>query len=302
MKDENAEEIEMSEEELAALKARQPQPPPQQQPSTTAMATPSNSKVKVGENGELKIYSSSPQVTPDLRERFENAADGAQKETDSATCQFGPTTTYQFGPTSSTHPTTIPLQEQQAIDKSKINSIQDGKGTIGTVTDRLQDDDWGWKNGGDLTAKTNAVMYTRMEDENEKLKQEIDKYKRLLEQKTTTTDTTGQQLTTANVNISTPMPSTYSIKDIMATIKNGGIANNIINNNGERTDSAMITNGYINRKSQTPNSDDSPDGYSGGSINNLGNGGGNNNGDGGDEPGSGSTNTANRYGSKHNKL
>ena len=84
----------------------------------------------------------------------------------------------------------------------------------------------------------------------------------------------------------------------MATIKNGGAVNNNITTNGERADSATITNGYLSRKSQTPNSDDSPDGYNGGGINNLGNGGGNNNGDGGDEPGSGSTNTANRYGGK----
>ena len=74
VKIEEAEEIEMTDEEVAAIKARQPQPQALPQPSI-ALATPSNSKVKVGEDGRMQIYSQTPKRTPDLLEKFEEAAE-----------------------------------------------------------------------------------------------------------------------------------------------------------------------------------------------------------------------------------
>ena len=286
-------DVELPDEMVVALQAQQQQQllPQQQQQQQQAQATPSNSKVKVHEKGELKIYSDSPKVTPNLFEHFDKAPDDTQDAAEPATCQFGPTTII-------TYPIASSIQEQQDIAQSKINSILDGKGTNGPGIDRLQDDDWGWKNGGDMAAKINAVILKRIEDEMVKLKQERDMYKQQVEKQTATINVIGQQLTTTNVIVSTPIQRTHSIKDIMAIIKNGGATNNATTHGGH-TNSVMITDGHINRRDQIPNSDDSPgDRRNGGGIYQLGNGGGSNDGDGGDEPGSGGAIATNRFGGK----
>ena len=51
------------------------------------VSTPTNSKVKMSTEGEMKIYSESPKVTPDLMDKFDKAND------ENATELIG----YQFG-------------------------------------------------------------------------------------------------------------------------------------------------------------------------------------------------------------
>ena len=130
------EQIEISEEMAIALQAQQLQ----QQPQTTTVATPSNSKVKVNAEGELKIYSDSSKVTPDLLENFDKASGDTNDATEPVACQFGPPT-----PPIATAAIT---QEQHDIAQSKRNSIAYGKGQNRLEANKLKDfDDWGYTCG-----------------------------------------------------------------------------------------------------------------------------------------------------------
>ena len=311
VKIEGVDAMEMSDEEIAAIKARQPQPQSLPQPSMATVATPNNNKIKVPADGEMQIYSQNPKRAPGLLDKFNNAED----EMKPATCQFGPSIA-------------MVLQEQQDIAQAKLNSVTDGKGQQQAelqqpqaqqpqvqhtaATDKQKEfENWGYTGGGDMNARTNEARLKRIEEELAKTRLERDMYKQKVEQQQ---QHEQQPTTTTNVSISIPtrqqqitkelitILQQQIVKELMTTIKHGGTVNSANDeNNGPTT---TITNGYINRRNQTPDSDDSPgDTGDGGGMYQMGNGGGSNgggshNGDGGDEPEGGGNVAINRFGGK----
>lgn len=201
-------DVELTEEMVTDLQQQQ-----QQQQQTTITTTPPNNTLKVDANGELRIYSNSPKLTPDFLPKFEASNDyndnGARPS-----CQFGP-------PMLTT--TTMTLQEQQDIAQATLNSYADGKGQTRFDTDRLQDNDWGYKNGGDLAATTANARMKILEDKLLKTEKERHTYKRHAERQTTTTNTTEPHLMTNNVFISILAEQHQITKERMVTIENGGI-------------------------------------------------------------------------------